>query len=126
MRDAIRARMIADGFGDAADRLMPLVRPAVRLRTRPDEDDGLSTGASKIGGAPDLASPDDWPMWKDRPLSFLAQINLTDLALFDCCAVLPRSGLLQFFFVEDQSTWGFDPNDRGSWAVRFEPDVDRL
>jgi uncharacterized protein YwqG len=114
--------MIADGCGAAADRLLPLVRPAVRLRTRPDEDDGLPTGASKIGGAPDLPSPDAWPIWKSRPLSFLAQLNLADLAPFACCDVLPRSGLLQFFYVEDQSTWGFDPADRGSWAVRFEPD----
>jgi uncharacterized protein YwqG len=38
----------------------------------------------------------------------------------------PASGLLSFFYDADQSTWGFDPADLGSFAVLFAPDIGAL
>lgn len=35
---------------------------------------------------------------------------------------LPAQGALFFFYDSEQSTWGFDPNDRGSWAVLYAAD----
>ena len=58
-------------------------------------------------------------MYRDRPLSVVASL--------DCAALrdhvlpglsLPHEGTLTYFYdVAEQSTWGFDPADRGSWRV---------
>ena len=32
---------------------------------------------------------------------------------------LPASGILYFFYNQEQETWGFDPKDKGSWQVLF-------
>lgn len=32
---------------------------------------------------------------------------------------MPREGRLLFFYDAEQSTWGFDPADRGSWLVLY-------
>ncbi|MBN2590911.1 MAG: DUF1963 domain-containing protein [Sedimentisphaerales bacterium] len=79
----------------------------------------ISSGASKIGGCPDLLNDIDWPSWKSVSLSFLCQINLADMAGFNCAEALPKSGLLSFFYHAEQATWGFDPKDRGSWKVLY-------
>jgi uncharacterized protein YwqG len=54
-------------------------------------------------------------------MAFLAQINLRQFAQFPCAGVLPKEGWLVFFYDAEQSTWGFDPQDKGSWAVVFIP-----
>jgi uncharacterized protein YwqG len=68
---------------------------------------------------PDLPAEIEWPLWRGQPLSFLAQFNLTELQDFSCCGVLPSSGHLWFFYSAEQETWGFDPDDRGSWRVLY-------
>jgi uncharacterized protein YwqG len=35
---------------------------------------------------------------------------------------LPTGGILYFFYDSEQSTWGFDPKDKGSWAVLYAED----
>jgi uncharacterized protein YwqG len=48
-----------------------------------------------------------------------------DLAAQPSIAVeqgLPPDGLLAFFYDAEQSTWGFDPTDAGSFAVVYLPD----
>jgi uncharacterized protein YwqG len=82
-------------------------------------DRGIS--ASKLGGLPDLPDGLDWPGWKGRPLAFLAQIDLASAHDAGGPDWLPDTGMLFFFYDPDQSTWGFDPEDRGSWAVLYGP-----
>ena len=94
-------------------------RPAVRLSP---VRGAAAAGASRLGGAPDLRSGFEWPHRDGTPLAFLAQIDLTALAPFPFARVLPARGLLSFFYDADQQPWGFDPRDRGSWLVHFEPD----
>lgn len=65
-----------------------------------------------------------WPTWNDEPLAFLCQINLASVNKLDVDHFLPSSGLLSFFYVADQSTWGFDPKDRGSWSVLYFADTE--
>jgi hypothetical protein len=63
-----------------------------------------------------------WPRNDDEPLSFIAQANLADVAAYDSEGVLPRDGLLSFFYdAVTQGAWGFDPADHGSAAVRCRP-----
>ncbi len=76
-------------------------------------------GFSRIGGLPVAPPGFEWPTWKGRPLSFLCQIDLAALPSDAELGALPRLGFLYFFYSAEQETWGFDPNDRGSWRVFY-------
>jgi len=89
------------------------VRPCVRFET---------TGARSacfLGGAPSLPPHVEWPTWNGKPLAFLAQIDLAETSRHFAPDWAPREGRLLFFYDAAQSTWGFDPADRGSWAVIY-------
>jgi uncharacterized protein YwqG len=63
-------------------------------------NDQLVVGESRIGGVPDLPDDIEWPQASGLSQSFLAQINLKDLASqnFNCVqGVLPSEGWLFFF-----------------------------
>jgi uncharacterized protein YwqG len=92
-------------------------QPAVRLTPSPS-----GAGASHLGGAPHVAPGFEWPRRDGVPLGFLGQFDLAAVARFPFAGVLPPRGLLSFFYEADQQPWGFDPKDRGSWLVHFEPD----
>jgi uncharacterized protein YwqG len=81
-----------------------LVRPAVLLRTRKSSEAKIPLGATKIGGRPDLPVKAEWPVYRDgKPLAFLAQINLTEIAKRGTpIKGLPSKGLLSVF-----SAWGW-------------------
>lgn len=110
------------GLSRIAAALEETVEPSVRIRTETAEDQQLDVGVSKIGGVPDLPEAAEWPRWKGAPLAFIAQFKMVDVARHDLTGVLPQSGLLSFFYDARQETWGFDPNDRGSWQVLFFED----
>lgn len=74
---------------------------------------------SKIGGLPQVWEGFVWPTWKGRSLSFLAQFDLREVADAGAPDWLPAEGNLYFFYDQEQSTWGFDPADRGSWVVIY-------
>lgn len=73
-----------------------------------------------MGGSPDLPPGTAWPA-HDQSLSFIGQIDLGDVRFSTVPSELPQGGLLSFFYVADQSVWGFDPKDRGAWRVLFTP-----
>ena len=85
--------------------------------------------ASRIGGKPAVPAGFEWPYFegvgfddpepKNRPLSFLAQINLKEVAPLDKEELLPKTGILSFFYELDTMTWGFDPKDKGSARVYY-------
>ena len=77
---------------------------------------------SKIGGLPNLPAGLEWPKWKGVPLAFLAQIDLRESPESRPIENLPPSGQLYFFYDLEQTTWGFDPADRGSWRVLYSND----
>ena len=62
----------------------------------------------------------EWPSWKGKPQLFLAQLDLaaTHRAM---PSFLPESGQLFVFYDQEQSVWGFDPEDAGAWKVVFIP-----
>ena len=62
----------------------------------------LPIGASKLGGLPDVPADFVWPRFagtdyegvkRERPLSFMAQFDLTELASFDAARLLAKAGL---------------------------------
>jgi hypothetical protein len=107
----------------AAD-IEALFRNSIRITTKAvDNEETLPVGSSKIGGTPDLPPDISWPEWKGVPLAFIAQINLRDTAQLDSDDLLPKSGLLSFFYEATDTPWGFDPIDRGSACVLYFEEV---
>jgi hypothetical protein len=106
--------------------------PSIRLVPQPGSAESLPLGRCRIGGAPDLPegmpwprrsdaageSPDEWEADLNSPLQFILQVNLADVAPFDVAGVLPRAGLLSFFFHWDEHT---DPGDEVAYIVLSEP-----
>jgi uncharacterized protein YwqG len=143
--ELLRERIDALGLAHLSDRILETVRPCVMLDTAPAS--GLPVGATKIGGAPDLAPSIQWPTWRkiggspgwprsvprpvgqEEPLSFLAQLNCSDFRGTEIAGELPETGLISFFYDAEQSTWGYDPEHKGSWTVLFTnsitPDLER-
>lgn len=74
----------------------------------------LKIGGSKIGGRPDVTDEFRWPLREDKPLAFIAQINLAEFKH----DLLPPAGMLYFFY--DLEVWGFDPDDSASVRVIYE------
>ena len=64
-----------------------------------------------------------WPKWREKSLSFIAQINLSEIPVDAKTTPLPDEGILYFFYDAGQSTWGFDPKDKGSWAVIYSASI---
>ena len=117
--DDITAACKDAGLAGRASQIVQAARPCVLLTPELVEPSALASGASRIGGLPDLPAGVAWPEWRDGPLAFIAQLKLEDLAGFPACAELPATGQLLFFYEAEQATWGFDPADRGSWQVIY-------
>ncbi|GCE31143.1 hypothetical protein KDA_66270 [Dictyobacter alpinus] len=107
-----------------------LLQPAIQLEATPVTDAGaedkLEVGISKIGGVPDLPAAQQWPMWKDLPQSFVAQIRLADITSYDTNHWLPQQGMLWFFYDAKQETYGDDPQTSGGWQVLYSADIQHL
>jgi uncharacterized protein YwqG len=82
-----------------------IARHAILLRTKKSSEAMIPVGATKIGGRPDLPEKTEWPLYPDgRPLAFLAQISLAEIAKVGTpIKGLPSDGLLSVF-----SVWGWD------------------
>jgi uncharacterized protein YwqG len=99
---------------DVAKLVEPLSRSAILIK----KTDLEST--SYFGGLPPDHPGFVWPEKGGRPLGFLACIDLGKVgAALDW---LPRTGLLLFFYDMKEQPWGFDPKDRGGWAVIYVQD----
>ena len=97
--------------GSVLEQAQRVSRPALRLVHAEGER------FSRIGGLPAVPPDFQWPQWNGAPLSFLAQFDLEEVASKLQVPWLAHAGQLYFFYDKDQSTWGFDPADRGSWRV---------
>ena len=101
-------------------RLLNLARPSVIAEGK--AADQLGHAVSKIGGNPDLPTGFVWPIYGDQPLSFMAQINLADVGELDAEQLLPRAGMLSFFYELDSQEWGYDASSEGCARVYYFPD----
>jgi uncharacterized protein YwqG len=92
--------------------LLPSIRLAPQ-HPKAGEDERL--GGCRIGGVPDLPQGVEWPRLSTEarsnvvpassvgaPLSFLLQVNLAEVAFVDLEQLLPKSGMLYFFFHLDE------------------------
>lgn len=107
------ARLTSSLPARTADALRVLARPAVRLTAGAPS----AAGGSRLGGDPLLPDEVRWPAYDGEPLGFLGQVRLEEVAPLDPTGLLPARGLLCFFHGGAEEAWGFDPNDRDTWAV---------
>lgn len=115
-----RNQLDAAGLGRYAMSLSDAALPSIRLLADSRSDAAIA-GASRLGGFPDLPAGLPWPVSDDgTPLSFIAQLDLGQMAAHDADGILPRTGLLSFFYeAATQSAWGYAPADHGAWAVMY-------
>ena len=95
-----------------------------------------AVGGTRFGGVPDVPADFVWPTYdgtsynddevKSRPLSFLAQFNCAELATLDTEGLLPKTGVLSFFYEMESMRWGFDPKDAGCARVFWFEDTSAL
>ena len=95
----------------------PLLRPSLRFIANPK--DHLSQGQSRFGGLPDLPKGTAWPGPARSRLDFLLQLSLADVVRYFPESPLPKSGLLSFFYDNENCPWGAEPKDRKGWEVLF-------
>jgi len=91
----------------------------------------INPGCSKFGGQPEVPADFQWPYYegetfdgikKNRPLSFLAQLNCAEFAKYDTEQKLPQTGMLYFFYDLETMRWGYDPDDKGCISVFWSED----
>ncbi len=119
---------------DLDEILNMLVKNEISVKACKAEDSG-DIRRSKFGGRPATTSDFEWPRFEaenfdnesaNRPLSFLCQINLEEVSAFDKDGLLPKKGLLLFFYEQESMRWGFDPADNGCSRVYYFEDTDSL
>lgn len=103
-----------------------LAKLSIRLSTGSAIEEAFAVGTSKIGGLPYLPDGIAWPEWKGIPQSFIAQIRMDDVRQYDVNKVLPKDGMLWFFYDAHQETYGDSLDDRGGWQVFFREDITSL
>jgi uncharacterized protein YwqG len=98
---------------DVRKLLEPLAKPALVLKL------GDSPTRSWFGGRPPRYEGFTWPERKGVPMAFLACLDLAEAKGAGGLEWLPESGNLLFFYDLEGQPWGFDPKDRGGWAVLY-------
>lgn len=121
----IRNKIQTLGLEAYQDFIIEQLKPSIRLQLQPKVASEIPIGASKMGGCPDVPPNFEWFYWQNFPLSFIAQINLADVTGLDLQNLLPKSGMLYFFYTIQSI--GLAPNDKGGGVVyHFDGDLQTL
>lgn len=90
--------------------------------------ESVPCGGSKFGGRPDVPEGFEWTVFDDMPLSFIAQFDLSEVSAYDKDGLLPKEGVLSFFYEIDSMgmDWGFDPKTEGCARVFYFPPEAKL
>lgn len=100
----------------------------IELKLSEKKEKNLPLGKSKVGGCPDLPDSIEWPYYeginfegeiRKRPLAFLAQINLQDIKKYDIDNLLPKRGILYFFYELEAMPWGYKLEHKGGARVYY-------
>lgn len=117
------------------EKLLAVAKNEIRIHYKLREN-VIDGPVSKIGGKPLLPEGFEWPYYtgtdyldknpKKRPLSFLAQFNMSEIAPLDKDNMLPKSGMLSFFYELETMKWGFEPDDLNAARVYYFPEISEL
>jgi uncharacterized protein YwqG len=105
-------------LGHLWDELQRTLQPSLRFDLAPLTAP-IAVGGTRFGGEPDLPAGAAWPRWRERPLIFVGQIALAELAGSTVASLLPRAGLLSFWYAGSVDAWGLDPDEAGASRVTF-------
>jgi uncharacterized protein YwqG len=107
------------GLESRVDDVLRMARPSIRLTPG-------GTGASRLGGSPDLPPDFEWPSWQDRRLGFVAQLALDEVAAVEPGVPLPNEGRLLVFWDLDGRPSGLQADHRGGCRVVVLADASNL
>jgi Domain of unknown function (DUF1963) len=102
-QDDVRRIACEERLTEFAESLVGVVRPGWRLDLR--EEGVVPPSRSKIGGEPDLAPDESWPInYRGIPMTFLAQVNCDELPemprVWRASVLRPPPGLLLRVFAD--------------------------
>lgn len=107
--------------------MQPVVRTKIHLELSPVPEARIGISKSKIGGLPALSHGFDFPKnHMGHYLSFIGQINCAEISRFDHSGLLPKQGLISFFYSAEMEAWGFAPEDKNSFKVCYFENTDEL
>ena len=136
----LKDKLEKNGLGKHYYRLFSISRNTVRLYPVETDESNIAIGQTKIGGRPDLPGGISWVTETNtvdtgkrkflifgsrrqetitKSLSFIAQINLSQTATFDREHLLPKTGILYFFYSAEQEAWGFGSGDQNKFKVIY-------
>lgn len=112
------------------------IKPSIRLKPmRVKQEKNIPIGTSKMGGRPDLPPSIEWPVWsakEEHQLSFICQINLSDLPEIPpgLERIIPKIGMLYFFFASTfealyEEEW-FPPQKNACRVLFYDGDASLL
>lgn len=107
------------------DELQQLISKNLRLHTTKTDDTSIPMGSSKFGGHPDLPKGVNWFYDGEKPFSFICQINIKDIP-HTFSSLLPKEGILFFFYDLNGSFGDYDPLETKGWKVLFHPTTNEL
>jgi len=117
----------AFGLESKFELFKPLIRSKIDIDLFPETEGNIGVGQSKIGGRPDLPLECAWPKTDaGKSLAFVAQLNCEQTSTYDKESLLPKQGIISFFYCADQAAWGFDPKDKDRFKVIYTEDLSKL
>ncbi|KFN03114.1 DUF1963 domain-containing protein [Bacillus clarus] len=99
------------GLTHVKQELINTIFPCIKVV--PKQQEKVTIGSSKMGGVPDVPNSFEYPIYKGKPLNFIAQFNLSDVQNIDMNHNLPKTGMLYFFCIENYFEEDVNQNDAG-------------
>jgi len=101
---------------------------SIRLKTTYTADK-LPIGSSKFFGNPDVWEGFEWPAIEEDgelyDLTFMCQINCSEIASYDKDNMLPKTGMLYFFYDLDEMP--YEPsNNQSAKVIYYNGDINAL
>lgn len=113
------------GLSEWQSALMSLTEPSTRITM--SKECAPNAPISRFGGIPSVTADFDWPITEvGVPLAFLCQLDLSSLRDFYGGTLLPKNGLLSFFYDDDEWPGGYEPGIYSGWKVILFPQTDCL
>lgn len=101
-------------FDEIKSKTEALKKPSLRLLKTSKQT------VSHFGGKPLVQEGFIWPESNNKPMTFLAQIDLSEMSAEFQFDWLPSKGLLLFFYDTFEMHWGFDPEHKNYWKVIYQ------
>src|SRR5688572_29663484 len=117
----LNAEAIAEVFRSAkfdhadATAVAEHIVPSYWIRRQRAPLESLELGASRFGGSPDVPREFSWPKHNQRPLTFLAQIDLSKVEANH----FPKHGWLLFFYEAVSTPCGAELEEAGCARVMY-------